>query len=98
MAAAPRLTCKEMHVLADSAKVWIVVLRDVGNPHASRVVFECERRDSNPHGLPHWILSPARLPIPPLPLDRKIWTTEAANEWRIREWRERSRGTRAQRK
>src|SRR5262249_36052826 len=26
----------------------------------------CERRDSNPHGFPHWILSPARLPIPPL--------------------------------
>jgi hypothetical protein len=27
---------------------------------------ECERRDSNPHGLPHRILSPARLPVPPL--------------------------------
>src|SRR2546427_5944493 len=27
----------------------------------------CERRDSNPHGLPHRILSPARLPVP----DRK---------------------------
>src|SRR6185437_359847 len=26
---------------------------------------ECERRDSNPHGLPHRILSPARLPVPP---------------------------------
>src|SRR6266699_1526404 len=26
----------------------------------------CERRDSNPHGLPHRILSPARLPVPPL--------------------------------
>ena len=26
----------------------------------------CERRDSNPHGFPHWILSPARLPVPPL--------------------------------
>ena len=26
----------------------------------------CERGDSNSHGLPHWILSPARLPIPPL--------------------------------
>src|SRR5579871_119990 len=24
------------------------------------------RRDSNSHGLPHWILSPARLPVPPL--------------------------------
>src|SRR5205814_10600106 len=26
----------------------------------------CETADSNSHGLPHWILSPARLPIPPL--------------------------------
>ena len=26
----------------------------------------CERGDSNSHGLPHWILNPARLPIPPL--------------------------------
>ena len=26
----------------------------------------CERGDSNPHGLPHWHLKPARLPIPPL--------------------------------
>src|SRR5256885_7221225 len=26
----------------------------------------CERRDSNSHGFPHWILSPARLPVPPL--------------------------------
>src|SRR3989441_6262608 len=25
----------------------------------------CDRRDSNPHGLPHRILSPARLPVPP---------------------------------
>ncbi len=28
----------------------------------------CARRESNPHGLPHWILSPARLPVPPLAL------------------------------
>ena len=27
---------------------------------------KCESRDLNPDGLPHWILSPARLPIPPL--------------------------------
>jgi hypothetical protein len=27
--------------------------------------LQCERGDSNPHGLLHWILSPARLPIPP---------------------------------
>src|SRR5215467_1088373 len=26
----------------------------------------CERRDLTSHGFPHWILSPARLPIPPL--------------------------------
>src|SRR6185312_6736177 len=25
----------------------------------------CEGGDSNPHGLLHWILSPARLPVPP---------------------------------
>src|SRR6185437_4434402 len=29
----------------------------------------CERRDSNPHGLPHWNLNPARLPVPPLSPD-----------------------------
>ena len=27
--------------------------------------FWCERGELNPHGLPHWILSPARLPVPP---------------------------------
>src|SRR5262245_43818349 len=26
----------------------------------------CERRDLNSHGFPHWILNPARLPVPPL--------------------------------
>ena len=26
----------------------------------------CERGDSNSHGLPRWILSPVRLPVPPL--------------------------------
>ena len=32
----------------------------------SPLIFRrCERGDSNPHGFPHWILSPARLPIPP---------------------------------
>lgn len=30
----------------------------------------CGRRDSNPHGLPHGILSPARLPVPPRPRGR----------------------------
>src|SRR6185312_4620962 len=29
------------------------------------VVVRCEGGDSNPHGLLHWILSPARLPVPP---------------------------------
>jgi hypothetical protein len=38
---------------------------------------ECESRDLNPDGFPHWILSPARLPIPPLSriaaaLDREL--------------------------
>ena len=28
----------------------------------------CERGDSNSHGLPHWHLKPARLPVPPLSL------------------------------
>lgn len=27
---------------------------------------DCERGDSNPHPLRDWILSPARLPVPPL--------------------------------
>src|SRR5690606_1428021 len=34
------------------------------------------RGDSNPHALRHWILSPARLPIPPLSLEggrRPVW-------------------------
>src|SRR6476619_847453 len=26
----------------------------------------CERGESNPYALRHWILSPARLPVPPL--------------------------------
>ena len=31
--------------------------------------FWCERGELNPHGLPLWILSPARLPVPPLSHD-----------------------------
>ena len=31
-----------------------------------RVAKKCERQELNLHGFPHWILSPARLPIPPL--------------------------------
>src|SRR4026207_145114 len=27
--------------------------------------YRCERRESNPEGFPHRILSPARLPVPP---------------------------------
>ena len=26
----------------------------------------CRRRDSNSHGFLHWVLNPARLPVPPL--------------------------------
>ncbi|VBB45474.1 hypothetical protein TRIP_B350425 [uncultured Desulfatiglans sp.] len=32
----------------------------------------CERGDSNPYGISHWILSPARLPVPPLSRLRRI--------------------------
>src|SRR5262245_24229482 len=32
----------------------------------------CESRELNPDGLPHWILSPARLPVPPLSRARII--------------------------
>src|SRR5690606_29603159 len=35
-------------------------------PDTDYALFWCERGDSNSHGLPHWILSPARLPVPPL--------------------------------
>src|SRR5213593_414874 len=35
-----------------------------------RELLGCDRRDSNPHGLPHRILSPARLPVPPRSRDR----------------------------
>jgi hypothetical protein len=31
---------------------------------------KCERQESNLHALRHWILSPARLPIPPLSQER----------------------------
>ncbi len=35
-------------------------------PPSQNLQVWCERGDSNPHGLPHRILSPARLPVPPL--------------------------------
>ena len=41
----------------------------------------CQRGDSNPHGLLHWILSPARLPIPPL---RRSRPKIATASWRIK--------------
>jgi hypothetical protein len=37
----------------------------------------CQRGDSNPHGLLHWILSPARLPIPPLRRSRSKIATHS---------------------
>ena len=36
------------------------------SPPSQNLQVWCERGDSNPHGLPHRILSPARLPVPPL--------------------------------
>src|SRR5437899_7150102 len=41
----------------------------------------CDRRDSNPHGLPHRILSPARLPVPPRSRDCCA-STYAVGRWR----------------
>src|SRR5881296_2186299 len=39
---------------------------DATGPGGQRLHTQrCDRRDSNPHGLPHRILSPARLPVPP---------------------------------
>src|SRR5262245_41428039 len=35
-------------------------------PQVLVLKLKCESRESNPDGFPHWILSPARLPIPPL--------------------------------
>ena len=29
-------------------------------------ILKCERGELNPYGIAHWILSPARLPVPPL--------------------------------
>ena len=40
--------------------------RTCGHRRKSCCIKECERQDLNLHGLPHWILNPARLPIPPL--------------------------------
>ena len=35
--------------------------------------YKYSRRESNPHDRSHWILNPARLPIPPL---EQIWTAK----------------------
>src|SRR5690606_1071477 len=40
--------------------------------YGSRRIW-CERRDSNSHGLPHRILNPARLPIPPLSREFRLF-------------------------
>jgi hypothetical protein len=39
---------------------------DALNPYQ---LTKCESRELNPDALRHWILSPARLPIPPLSRD-----------------------------
>jgi hypothetical protein len=40
---------------------------DPGGHSFAQPGCKCGRRDSNPHGLPHWNLNPARLPVPPRP-------------------------------
>ena len=50
---------------------------------------ECERWDSNPHALRHGILSPARLPIPPLPRTGGTYSTgggKALERWNGERW------------
>src|SRR6266487_951137 len=37
-----------------------------GRSGSLRGGIQCERGDLNPHEFPHWILNPARLPVPPL--------------------------------
>lgn len=44
----------------------VVPVDRAGGEEAKQCRSNCERQDSNLHGLPHWILNPARLPIPPL--------------------------------
>ena len=52
----------------------------------------CERRDSNPQGFPHGILSPARLPVPPLSRGREMVGVPASDSTGFRpkgaEWPE----------
>ena len=40
---------------------------------APRLISWWAGRDSNPHGSPHWILSPARLPVPPPALRKAVF-------------------------
>ena len=42
------------------------------SPFGKKAGLWCERRGSNSQGFPHWILSPARLPIPPLSQERRL--------------------------
>ncbi len=48
--------------------VAVLLLIESKNPVNQRInrVKKYSRRESNPHVLKHWILNPARLPIPPL--------------------------------
>ena len=58
----------------------------------------CERGDSNPQGLPHWHLKPARLPIPPLsrsPMNAQYAVPEPWMGIVVRVSRSRRRGHRA---
>jgi hypothetical protein len=57
--------------LSVPSSAWV---RELHVDNRVAVLSTCERGDSNPHGLLHWILSPARLPIPPLP--RRIQHTK----------------------
>jgi hypothetical protein len=47
------------------ARLHSCVSREISDSTRS-AARRCERQDLNLHGFPHWILSPARLPIPPL--------------------------------
>ena len=52
-----------------------------GSPEFVRQTLEsawCGRRDSNPHNFRHWNLNPARLPVPPRPLNSIMSGRDAA--------------------
>jgi hypothetical protein len=50
------------------------MIASLGERSGTDLSIWCERRDSNPHGFPHQILSLARLPIPPLSQLMQIFT------------------------